>query len=251
MRLARAFQGVANVTQSDFYLDPERGSQREIDVVAHARPWRSADRQTWLDIELCIEVKGSPDKPWILFCGDQNGLHPVASVFQRYRSSATDSWWPELARDTSMQQLPLFAIEDGPGYSVVRATFSGSQREDVAYAAVMGAAKASAALTTRTDVAPPLSKVSVLAIPMVFIDAPLFKCRLDETGNPQLTRVDRGTLVWRNSVGSSGGHTIVLIVSESGLDALVEDFKETAARLGEWLGRNSSAVEGRRRPTQR
>jgi hypothetical protein len=242
MRLAHAFRDVAVVTQSDFYLDSDQETMREIDVVVSARPWQSKDESTWLDVELCVEVKGSPDKPWILFCGDRDPLHPVASVFQRYRSTATESWWAALAQDTTMHQLPLLAVEDYPGYGIVRATFSSSQREDVAYAAVMGAAKASAALTSRTDVAPPLSEISVLALPVVFIDAPLFKCTLDDLGNPSLSRVDRGTLVWRNSVGYSVGHTIVIIVTESGLSSLVDDFRETTQKLGEWLKRNGSTV---------
>ncbi|MFF5290328.1 hypothetical protein [Paractinoplanes globisporus] len=237
MRLAQAFRKVAHVTQSEFYLDSDRGGQREIDVVVSSRPWQSADGETWFDFELCVEVKGSPDKPWIVFAGDRNPLHPVASVSQRYRSSATEPWWDLLAQAPAIQRLPLFAIEDNPGYGVVRATFSSSQREDVAYAAVMGAAKASAALTSRTDVTPPLSKVSVVALPVVFIDAPLFKCRLDGLGLPKLSRTDRATLVWRNNVGTSTGHTIVLIVTESGLQSLVEDFCETAVNLGKWLTR--------------
>ena len=148
-----------------------------------------------------------------------------------------------MAQDVAVQKLPLFAIEEDPGYGIVRATFSSSQREDVAYAAVMAAAKASAALTSRVDVAPPLSKVSVLALPVVFIDAPLFKCSLDDSGNPVLSRVDCGTLVWRNKVGRSIGHTIVRVVSEQGLTSLVDDFRVTAKKLGKWLRQNAQKVE--------
>jgi hypothetical protein len=248
MRLARALQKVARVTQSDFYLDPDQGGRREIDVVARSRPWYSDDRKVWFDLKLCIEAKGSPDKPWVLFCGDRNPLHPVASVYQRYRSSATKRWWKHLAHDKAVQKLPLFAIEDNPGYGIIRVTFSSSQREDVAYAAVMGAAKASAASVSRTDAVPSGSTISVLAQPVVFIDAPLFKCRLDGSGRPRLSRVDRGTLVWRNSVGAPVGHTIVLVVSESGLASLVDDFRETTTKLGEWLDRNASTVRESRRP---
>ncbi|MGX4654749.1 hypothetical protein ACWCHM_13725 [Micromonospora sp. SCSIO 07396] len=243
MRLAQALQRVSHVTQSDFYFDPDHGVRREIDVVARSRPWHSEDGQTWFDFNLCIEAKGSPEKPWILFCGDRDPLHPVASVYQRHRSPATRHWWRTLAHDAAIQQLPLFAIEENPGYGMVRATFSSSQREDVAYAAVLGAAKASAALVTRTDVAPPLSKIHVLAQPIVFVDAPLFKCSLDDAGHPQLSRVNRGTLVWRNSVGGFIGHTIVLVVSEAGLTSLVDDFQETTTKLGDWLTQNAASVQ--------
>src|SRR5262249_37836984 len=181
---------------------------------------------------------------WILFCGDRNPLHPVASVYQRYRSTATKHWWRDLANDPVAQRLPLFVIEDHPGYGIIRATFSSSQREDVAYAAAMRAGKASAALKSRINVAPPLSQIAMVAIPVVFIDAPLFKCALDDLGHPTLSSVDRGTLVWRNSVGPFGGHTIVLIVTESGIRSLVDDLQETTIKLREWLGRNTSKVQG-------
>ncbi|WP_435205476.1 hypothetical protein [Micromonospora sp. bgisy143] len=233
LRTAQAFREIGHVRQSDYYYDSESASHREIDVVVSMRS-DTKSRTEWLDILLRIEAKSGADKPWVLFCGERTpSLHPVAQVVQRFASPAARRWVSFAAHSHAVRALPLLTIEEHPGHSLIKANFSSNQGgSDVAYKAINSAVKAAHWETTREDIYPGLNKISVIAFPVIAIDAPLFKCDIDETGALRLWRVDMGTLIWHNNVvPSAPPHTIVHVVTEAGIPEYARQASETAHGL--------------------
>jgi hypothetical protein len=232
MRTARAFLKDGHVTQSGYYFDSESNCYREIDVQVGMSSKRKDD--SWLEITLCIEVKSSTEKPWVLFCMDRDSpLHPIASVVQRFCSRPMYAWLSRQKRFRGVRELPLFEIEPNPGHSLVRASLGQGMGEDVAYKAVLSAVKACHWATTRTDMRPGVDTIPIMAIPVVVIDAPLFKCTLDGQGKLQLSRVNMGTLIWHDNrlVPMAPPNVIVNVVTEAGLPDFVERVRSSVETL--------------------
>ncbi|MFG1891838.1 hypothetical protein ACGFIR_28700 [Micromonospora sp. NPDC049051] len=233
MRTAQAFREIGNVRQSDYYYDSESACHREIDVVVSMIS-NARSRMEWLDVLLCIEAKSGTDKPWVLFCGERvPPLHPVAQVVQRFTSPAAREWIEAAAHSHEVRALPLLTIEEHPGHNLIKATLGpNQQREDIAYKAIISAVKAAHWETTRKDIYPTLNEISVIAFPVIVIDAPLFKCDIDEAGGLRLWRVDAGTLIWHNNVvPSAPPHTIVHVVTEAGIQEYARQASETSRGL--------------------
>ncbi|WFE32601.1 hypothetical protein [Micromonospora sp. WMMD975] len=245
LRTARAFREKGRVRQSDYYWDAEADCYREIDVLVQMRaePRRLSG---WLDMLLCIEVKSAPDKPWVLFSGSEDSpLHPIASVVQRIASAPTSKWLRPAARSPEVRDLPLLAVESYAGHNLIRASLGPNQREDIAYKAILSAIKAAHWEASRRDQNPNGVEISTIAFPVVVIDAPLFKCSLDETSDElKLWRVDSGTLIWRNSLAPTNApHTMVHIVTEPALP----EFSERAGQTLEGLERAYTRFHTRNR----
>ncbi|MER7500658.1 hypothetical protein AB0L05_16860 [Nonomuraea pusilla] len=232
MRIARAFLDLGRVTQSGYYHDSEADCYREIDVQVGMRS--DMEKDPWLEVTLCIEAKSSTEKPWVLFCMDHDSpLHPIAAVVQRFCSAPMREWLERQARFKEVRKLPLFDIELSPGYSLVRASLGQSQGEDVAYKAVLSSVKACHWATTRTDTEPHANKFLIMAIPVIVIDAPLFKCTLNEQGKLQLSRTNIGTLIWHDNrlVPTAPPNIIVSVVTEAGLPEFVERVRSSVEPL--------------------
>ncbi|WP_146074892.1 hypothetical protein [Micromonospora chalcea] len=247
LRTARAFQGRGRVQQSDYYYDTDAQCYREIDV----RVTLQADSEnllSWLEVALCIEAKSAPDKPWVLFSGEEQPLHPIAAALQRISSPAARDWLGAAALRRSVQNLPLLRVEDHPGHNLIRASLGPNQREDVAYKATLSAVKA-AHWTAKEASENPDERVSLVAFPVVVIDAPLFKCSLDSSsGELKLWRVDCGTLVWRNSVTPANqGHTIVHVVTEPAIQGFADNASQTLEGLGAAYRKHEGRKKGKRK----
>ncbi|MCW3844391.1 hypothetical protein ONA70_30315 [Micromonospora yasonensis] len=232
LRTAQAFRGIGNVRQSDYYYDSESACHREIDVVVSMRA-NTNSHMEWLDVLLCIEAKSGADKPWVLFCGERvPPLHPLAQVAERFTSPAARAWIAAAANSHEVRALPLLTIEEHPGHNLIKATLGPNQGQDVAYKAIISAVKAAHWEATRKDIYPKHSEVSIVAFPVIVIDAPLFKCDIDESGELRLRQVDMGTLIWHNNiVPSAPPHTIVHVVTEAGIPEYARQASETTSGL--------------------
>ncbi|MCO8307005.1 hypothetical protein [Streptomyces sp. RKCA744] len=235
MRAARIMREARiPVVQSDFYLDPEGASYREIDLTARIR-LQPTRHDLPVPSFLCpvIECKSSPGKPWVLFSGGVHLAQP-ARLFQRFVSSQAFKYWHQFAMRVSkgpegMEGLPLFEIEEDPAYSAVR-TSLGKSREDAAYGAMVSVSKASLAVANRYNA--PGREALQVAVPVIVVDSPIFKCSLDSEAEPQLKQVGSGTIVWRNQVNGYGlAHSIIRICHISELNALCSDISITAKTL--------------------
>lgn len=247
MRVASVFKrhGIPAVP-SDYYFDRESGNQREIDLAGRIRLLSPESGSRQISTYLCpiVECKSSPGKPWILFGGGLQ-LAPAAKIAQRFTLNNATSYWLRLARQLSQNpamrgELPLFEVEGNPSYSAVRSSL-GKSREDVAYSAMTSVSKAAFGVANKYSA--PGNLALQIAVPIIVVDSPMYKCVLDSSGSPDLTRVTSGTIVWRNRVsGSSLPHSILRVYSEEALPELCQDILKTAETLrrviGEepWLG---------------
>lgn len=81
MRVARAFRTKKfRTTQSEYYIDPENGDSREIDVVASKQ--YTID-ESLVKISVCVECKSTKKHPWVVFTSRDTQLAKPASVVQR------------------------------------------------------------------------------------------------------------------------------------------------------------------------
>lgn len=221
MIVAHAFRRVGFRTiQSEYYKDPETGKSREIDV--------SASMQRFVHdiltrVRFCVECKLARDRPWIMFTSSDIMLADPARVVQRPASTLGYALLESICRRKDIQNLPNFLVPERPGYGLTQAFTSG---QDVPYAAIMAAAKATIAEAEDADRGSrSQGPICEILFPVVVIDGTLFECYLDEADEVITEEIRIGTLVWRSPVVGMP-HTIVQVVT---LPAF-EDFVEGAGR---------------------
>ncbi|MFD7134131.1 hypothetical protein [Streptomyces sp. NPDC059894] len=244
MKVARHFRdsGIPFV-QSEFYRDRESDDLREIDISARI-PLGDIGYPDAIPAFLCpvVECKSSPGKPWILFSGGVS-LTDAAKVAQRHVLAEVGRHWRTYSHRASRgkfkseekweDRLPFFAISENNAYSAVR-TSLGKSREDAAYAAMMSVTKAA---DGTANMYPHRGNMAYqIAVPIIVVDAPIFTCSLDSEGDPVLSRIEKGTIVWRNKVTAGGPpHAIITIVCEQAIPELCAAINKTAESLREDL----------------
>jgi hypothetical protein len=226
MVVARTFREADFRTlQSSYYTDPESDVQREIDVIAYRQ---NQIGKILVRVSFAIECKLSRDKPWVLFTSEDVRLAGPARVVQRASSGLGHKFLSSIARDEDIQTLNMLSLPRRPGYGVTQAFTSG---QDTPYTACMGVAKCAVAEVLAADKASrtqgPLLKI---VFPVVVMDGKLFECYLTEDGAITVLEIERGILVWRNPIVRVP-HTIIDIVTVTGLPSLVRDANEAAVRL--------------------
>jgi hypothetical protein len=238
MRAAAALreQGL-EVVQSYYYFDQQAQTHREIDLRASYR--MVITRKMMVDVELVIECKSSPDKPWVLFLSPFS-MHPTARTSQRFvaRVSGSEQWWDRLARSRAVQRAPLLTFGDHPAHALIRASL-GKSTEDVAYGALMAVTRAAAGMLDQLNEASRDEfRHYAVVIPIVVLNAPLFTCTTSGDGSLVLNRVSRGTLLWSNRARlSDSPHTIIPVLTEPELPSLATETVATGQTIASKLRR--------------
>lgn len=221
MRVANAFlKSGLRVVQADYYTDPDTQTSREIDVIASAQ----SDYGNYVvRLNVIVECKVSRDKPLILLTSPHKRLYPAAQVAQQAANRTGRKLLMRAAKTEKYQQLPLFRFPERQAYGALQAFNSGS---DIAYAASMSAAKAAAALVSRSETQGELTFAEIV-IPSVVVDGRMFDCHLDSIGKVLIEEVEEGLLIWRNPVVGMP-HTMIRFITLPFLDRFVERVKQTA-----------------------
>jgi len=241
MSVARAFRRVdANVQQSSYYLDPETDKSREIDVRAkwyrfHETMWGQIDLQVFF----LIACKSQQKNPWILFSSEPK----KKNAFVRLPASPHGRMLLDWFRADKTKSI--IDISDHVSYGITQAFTSG---KDLPYEAVMSAAKAAVAeivyhnrlhelYKDKFDKDFEISLDSVIAIPIVVTDAPLFDCYLTEDDSLILDKIESGILEWHYLLDDNASHfgTPVYICSDQSLDDLANYAKNLESQLYEFL----------------
>jgi hypothetical protein len=212
----------ASVIQSDYYTDPEdRKTLREIDVTA---TWRKHDliEDALAKMTLRVECKQSRDKPWVAFTSRHAGLAGPARVVQRAVNPLGETFLEKVSNLAETQALPLFTLSERVAYGVTQAFTSGN---DVAYQAMMSAAKAARA----TALEPQYPRMMEVIFPVVVIDGHLFECFLDDENRIRVEECEEVVVAWRHGVVDV--HSIVHIVTLNALDGFSERAMATADGL--------------------
>jgi len=234
MRVADSFARAGfHVIQSEYYSDPRTNAPREIDLYASLQ--RDVAR-TFFRLAIFAECKSGKSKPWIVFASPRVSMADRARVVQRSSTMMGHSWLREISLRKDVSELPIFQLPETPGYGVAAAFTEGGV--DIPYAAIMGAASAADSDAQAGDKSPRGLFFSV-HFPLVITDAPLFVCSLGNGRTPEVERVDKAVLAWRNPAYGLP-HCIVHVVHASAIDAFV---KQTMADFVFLLSQTEKEIE--------
>lgn len=217
-----------HVDHSTIYSDPESGKGREIDVIAELRGGLGVIRTL-----LAIECKSS-DKPWVVLTDSEKiGWGPDYSslgVYSENASIAPADWERHkpvylLLNDTDLRDWLKTSYVGG---FALRQAFS-KKDSDPAYEAAMSALKASVAVVE--GLKPPRI---VFCLPVIVVDAPIFECRLDRSGEIRLRQVDRTEFSFAAMIPEPRGSSIH-VVSRAGLKSFAGAVSDAFLRVREVL----------------
>jgi hypothetical protein len=125
----------------------------------------------------------------------------------------------------------LFHLPDNHAYGVTNAF---KEKLDIPYQAIQGAQKAAQAVVAHYDreqALPSRVEIVCIAFPLVVIDAPLFDCKLGNTGEIELQKVESATLL------RSGFDTYDSVVEIVHAAALSEFLRYKAELMAKFLKR--------------
>jgi len=233
MTVANAFREVGfQVTQSEYYSDPETEEAREIDIVASDS--KSISRKI-VKIKFVVECKVSKDKPWVLFSSSKKGLPGHSKVVQRAGSKLGIRLLRSISDLENIQDLSLFRFSSSPAYGMTQAFTSG---KDICYSAAMAVAKATLASISKADEVPKdfasriiLNRTSLFEIifPVIVIEGRLFEAYLSEESPSDLkvSEVDQGILLWRNPIVGRR-FTIINVINTNYLNEFCQNAKDAS-----------------------
>jgi hypothetical protein len=216
MRVAAAFRKTGfDVRQSSFYMDPESGKGREIDVIA-----TDPDYIGLVEIHFVVECKSSK-KSWVLLTSED-----VLSNYNRLfalsilSKDVVESFANRVGE--LMDLLPWLRKSSRSGYAL-RHAFAGSH--DFAYSAAMSVAKACESLVRPLDtryIAP-----FILAFPVIVIDTPLFECTLQSDRQLQLDAVSQGEFLFVARLPNRFG-SCIRVVTEGYVQTFAQEARNAA-----------------------
>jgi hypothetical protein len=228
MRVASILHNVGfRVVQSEYFVDPDSGDARELDVVAFKQV---VIEKALFRISLLIECKRSVDKPWLLFTSDKARLADPARVVQRAANSLGRRFLEDVSGNADVQKLSLLSLPERSAYGVTQAFTTG---KDTCYSAVTSVSKATLATVAKLDDRREADSRSLnffrrerdifsIVLPVVVVDGKLFEVHLDKSGSMHVDEINSGTLLWRNPVVGMP-HTIVNIVSAANFENFSND----------------------------
>lgn len=214
------------VSQSDYYLDPDGGDPREIDLVLSLHNFKG---NFSLSYSLFVECKSSRKKPWLLFC-TQNELGETPTndnqlEFIDLQSAfiANDLGSSLLLRSTFNGNVanlyPRLNTEPLLGYGITQAF---AQAGDAPFKAMMSSAKAALSHTKRMGMLNVYVPI-IFSTPVIVIDVPLLAVSFSSATNElQIAEIRRGTLFWKHVVGGRS-RIGVYIVTKQELPAFLAD----------------------------
>lgn len=217
MKTASAFRSAGfEVRQSSYYIDPESGKGREIDVLAtDPDPYMIGATR----IVFVIECKTSK-KPWLLLQSPDTLIGYLRyAAFGVLSESALKAF---LQHQEWIENLPWLKKPPLAGYAFRQALGD----KDVAYSAVITVAKACKDIVGQEDGFPRFT----LAFPVIVIDSPLISCSMLKNGKLRLKEVDSGEFLFLMAVPNHFG-SCIRVVTESALPAFAKEAKQAATKF--------------------
>lgn len=232
------------VSQSDYYFDPDENQPREIDLVLSAQKFVGKFN---LDYKLFVECKSTREKPWLLFA-TENDLIEREGEEKSIKSLGTYGAFlsNQLGRNLLLQSFyngnrdhlfPRLDTRPALGYGVTQAFSEGNETP---FKALMSATKAALWYAKKFGGVGMLSTPFVFATPVVVIDAPLFNVFFSEkTSEIELEEVSSGWLYWKHVV--DGRSRIgVYIVQKAELKSFLSECYASATW---WVNQNVETLQ--------
>lgn len=245
MEAAAAARGIGfDVSQSDYYIDPEGGGSREIDLVLSISRFTGNYNLTYA---LFVECKSSRDKPWLLFSSpnelatSSEGTEDFLRRYAIHSAFTANSYGEDLLlnsmkSDGYKNAFPRIDSEAVLGHGMTQAF---AEAGDPPFKAIMGATKAARSYVSRHE-GPGLSTSIVFAAPIVLIDVPLLSVSLAPGSSElEIVKLDRGAILWKQLVANRS-RIGVYIVTKSAFPAFLAECKASADW---WLNSNSTLLD--------
>jgi hypothetical protein len=196
MQVARAFRetGFSPVSSSEYYLDPDEGKPREIDVIA---AMQTTIAGVVFQIAFTVECKSSKGSPWVCFCAGGGQDRELVSVgfAARHATRHGRDLINEIASKPDETTNLLFNIPENHAYGVTNALKENGV--DLPYRAMLTARKAAQALIAHYDriQAADRTWTVCIAFPLIVVDAPILNCRMDDNSKIELSQTDSQTIL--------------------------------------------------------
>lgn len=231
------------VSQSDYYLDPDGGEPREIDLVLSLNNIKAGFSLTY---NLLVECKSSRDKPWLMFSTPnelgssptkENGLEFLKVQNAFISNDLASSLLLRSTFDGNVHNLfPRLNTEPIIGYGVTQAF---AQAGDAPFKAMMSATKAALSQTKRMGMLG-LSVPFVFSTPVIVIDVPLLSISFPSDSNElTISEIKRGNLYWKHVVGGRS-RIGVYVVTKQDLPAFLADCYASAQW---WINMDEQTLE--------
>ena len=196
MRSAAAFQAEGfTVLQSDSYLDPDTSETREIDVIAY----KGVILESFsLHINYVIECKNSPDKPWVMFMGNEMMLGSSIHLHRMANGLGKALFGYFASKRETRDLLPK--ISNLRAYGMTEAF--GNEGASASHKAVISATKAALANAKATSGANNGLNMCEIFLPLIVLEGKLAQASLDKvTSEPHFVLTDQGSLIQRSPTG--------------------------------------------------
>jgi hypothetical protein len=232
------------VSQSDYYLDPDGGEPREIDLVLSLNNLKGGFSLTY---NLFVECKSSRDKPWLMFSTpnelgisltDENRFKFIELQSAFISNDLADTLLLRSTFNGNVDNLyPRLNTEPLLGYGVTQAF---SQAGDAPFKAMMSATKAALSHTKRMGAMFGLSVPMIFSTPVVVIDVPLLAVSFSSESNElEVCEIRRGNLYWKHVVGGRS-RIGVYIVTKQELPVFLADCYASAQW---WINVDEESLE--------
>lgn len=230
------------VSHSTLYVDPETEKGREIDIVAYHR-----DPIGLIQSYFVIECKASGD-PWVVLTDLSEFPQPINYSLGLMSSNVR----PSLPDDWQLPRSPLGNILHrlhAGGYALKQAF---SKQNDAAYGAAISVLKASRAVIAQEPGATERYKA---AFPVIVVDAPIFECRMGETGQLHFREVPYSEVRFTAYVPELTTASIRIVRRQElkyfakNCAALSEAFEASLAyKVGEWIEEKRASAKAKESP---
>lgn len=195
-------------TLANYYLDPTSNKSREIDIIGGRNHVTG-----FLNIELVIECKRSAERPWLVLSAENSsdGLGPLFEY--ALTSGAARAWLGDINNLEKLSALHWWNWDGPRGVGIIPA-FKENNNDD-AFKAIAGAMAASIARKKmwmeRTTGA------LVFVFPIAFLDNELYECKLTDSGQIEISKIDEAKIYLPMHYGDEIG-TCVHVVTSKRLD---------------------------------
>lgn len=234
-----------DVSQSDYYIDPEGDEAREIDLVVSSNNYAGNYNKSY---NLFIECKSNKkSKPWLVFSNinelmdDATSIEEHVSKMHKYSSFIASEYAEKLLLKTAGNNnfnniYPRLGVEPMLGHGVTQAFGTTS---DIPFKAMMSATKAAMSHIKRFGI-PMLSVPCTIAIPVVVIDSPLFTVSYNsESEEFEIEQVPKVEILWKHLVAGKSRNGI-FIVERNNLNEFLTECKKSSDW---WLNIDDSQLE--------
>lgn len=247
------------VGHSEYFTDPTESKARETDVVARLSI-PASDANTDLFLCMVVECKTSRNKAWVLLMPGTVGFS--SSLHEHVWSGIVNERGKTLLKNAPEVPLPTPGFFLGNGdcaYGLVVAHSSGDQQADsgserslhgpsTAFAAMMSVAKSARWFRDKAEKDVPFSKLIkkleplYIFVPVVLVDAPLFRATLNEKGEIDVVACKWGRILLKNpDIGADS--TLIDVVTKLEFSNYVNSSKHDWSTLSDAVNKTPDLIK--------